>query len=243
MKTYQQCIYFPFFCNLLDRQPLFLKGKDSRFILLILVAWWRGVVNETENICLWKGRETLNEWMKFKFVSAFTTVSMFESARQKTIVYHTLKWLWKVNVFRLHLKMSISVSLLRDIGKKFQSRGAQVEKALPPNDLSLKDCSDRRCFDSRKHLWVETPEKPLFLWMNASDSPCFYERLFQSNSKIYFQWLGWLADALNCTSALPIPFWRQRSPLIYAMIFGWTCKLRIVGPTGIFLWICARHCT
>jgi hypothetical protein len=64
---------------------------------------------------------------------------MYESAPQKKIVYHTLKWLWKINVFRLRLKVSKSVSLLRDIGKEFQSRGAQVEKALPPNDLSRKD--------------------------------------------------------------------------------------------------------
>jgi hypothetical protein len=58
-----------------------------------------------------------------------------------------------MNVLRLRLKMSKLVSLLREIGKEFQSLGAQVEKALPPNDLSLKDCSDmsyRRCFDSER---------------------------------------------------------------------------------------------
>jgi hypothetical protein len=48
-----------------------------------------------------------------------------------------------MNVFRLGLQVSKSISLLREIGKEFQSRGAQVEKALPPNDLSLKDCLDR----------------------------------------------------------------------------------------------------
>jgi hypothetical protein len=54
-----------------------------------------------------------------------------------------------MNVFRLRLKVSKSVSLLsREIGKEFQSLGVQVENALPPNDLSLNDCSDRRCFDS-----------------------------------------------------------------------------------------------
>jgi hypothetical protein len=47
------------------------------------------------------------------------------------------------NVFRLRLNLSKSASL-GEIGKEFQSPGAQVEKALPPNDLSLKDCSDRR---------------------------------------------------------------------------------------------------
>jgi hypothetical protein len=55
-----------------------------------------------------------------------------------------------MNVFRLRLKVSKSVSLLREIGKEFQSRGAQVKKTLPPSNLSLKDCSDRRCFDSER---------------------------------------------------------------------------------------------
>jgi hypothetical protein len=76
----------------------------------------------------------MNEW-NLNFYSAFTTVLMFESARQKKIVYHTLKWLWNMNVFRLHLKVSKSVSLLREFGKEFQSLGAQIEKALPPNEL------------------------------------------------------------------------------------------------------------
>jgi hypothetical protein len=70
----------------------------------------------------------MNEW-NLNLYSAFTTVSMFESAPQKTIVYHTLKWLWKMNVFRSCLKVSKSVSLLREIGKEFQSLGAQVERA------------------------------------------------------------------------------------------------------------------
>jgi hypothetical protein len=48
--------------------------------------------------------------------------------------------------------MTLENECLREIGKEFQSRGAQVEKALPPNDLSLKDCSDRRCFDKQEHV-------------------------------------------------------------------------------------------
>jgi hypothetical protein len=80
--------------------------------------------------------------MKFKFVLRFHHCLNVRKRSSEKIVYHTL------NVFRLRLKASKSVSLLRDIGKEFQSLGAQVEKALPTNDLSLKDSSDRRCFDS-----------------------------------------------------------------------------------------------
>jgi hypothetical protein len=44
-----------------------------------------------------------------------------------------------MNVFRLRLKVSKSVSLLREIGKEFQSRGAQVEEALPPNERLFRE--------------------------------------------------------------------------------------------------------
>jgi hypothetical protein len=85
-----------------------------------------------------------------KFVRRFHHCLNVRKQSSEKIVCHTLKWPWKMNVFRLHLKVSKSISLLREIGREFQSRGAQVEKALPPNDLSLKDCSERRCFD-----WIE----------------------------------------------------------------------------------------
>jgi hypothetical protein len=73
----------------------------------------------------------MNEWMKCIALSPLSQCS--KALLRKKIVYHTLKWLWKMNVFILRLKVSQSVSLLRQIGKEFQKRGVQVEKALPPN--------------------------------------------------------------------------------------------------------------
>jgi hypothetical protein len=58
----------------------------------------------------------------------------------------------------MHLKVSKSISLLREIGKEFQNVGRRLKrpyttkrfKSNKPKDLSLKDCSARRCFDSER---------------------------------------------------------------------------------------------